>query len=785
MAEERVDVVVDPSSGKRGIDVLIQTWNKYIGVTKQAEGATTRMFDMLNKGLSRVESLVFSFKALAALFVTIIGGFKQIGDEITRFQAFTSAMSVSVGGAKEARTEYDHLMKMADRLGISINSLSHNYSQLTAAAKHSGMTMENVRNIFESFSVAARVMHLSGQDTRLMFYALTQMVSKGVVSMEELRRQLGEKLPGAMNIAASSLGVAMPELEAAIRKGIVDSAKFLPIFADAVRQTFGPGLANAMVALDAEINRMTNSLQKMIIVFYELGVADSFRVVIQEINRILSDRGIAEEFAKAIKRVADGVGDFLKTITPQKVREFIHNFSSALQVMSDTITKTVLPAVRELAGLLMKAAAAYVVVKSAGVGAAAGGAIAGPKGAIIGGIGGAAAGAGAVAAFNNAMSGVEPQTHAGQFSSGKITGQPPAPYSNPIFLDQLEEGLAAYTKTRNRLDEVTGGSGKGNKRTPFDNALLSLQHKGDQSNNNLFVSTSIDIQAEKYGKLTEAQKQQLLTAAALAEQTKSEVALRTELNQQLGAGATATNQLVEQQKMDAYNSVKAIEESFEGPEAEINRRFKEQYDAVNEARRLDVIDAEKQNQLLYFIEEKHLDALEQLRIKKMTETQRLQAMTYRQQAKFVTNELVNMTASVAQHSRTMFEIHKAASIGLIILKGIESVQSAYAWGNAIGGPVMGAIAAGIAGAASLAQLQMAKNAKFGDSGATSSPVDSPAIPTTPVGEVPAPAGGVQTRIYKIEIHASAVHRDVIEQIADGLKEITDDGFPAIFEVETV
>jgi tape measure domain-containing protein len=475
--EERLDVVVDSSLAKKGIDVLTAAMNNLLAATRRTEAATTRLFDEMTSGLNKLESSLFSLKSILIAFTAVIGIFKQIGEEITRFQAFISAMSVSTGGVKEARVEFAFLMDMADRLGISINALSHNYSQMAAAATNSGMTMTQLRDIFESFSVAARVMHLSSQDTKLMFYSLTQMVSKGVVSMEELRRQLGEKLPGAMNIAANSLNTTMPQLEAAIRKGVVNSAKFLPIFAESVRATFGPGLNNATAAFDAEVNRLTNNLQKMVIVFYDLGVADAFTNIIKELNRILSDKKIAEEFAKALKDIADGVTKFLKTITADTVRKFIGDFTAALKLMAKTITEDVMPIMIKLADMIGKIAAAWLVVKGISMGAAAGTVIAGPGAGTIGGgiAGGVAAGA-AVYGIHNALNGQKDDPRASSFLaererrmreggqmpgsnsvSGKIGGLMP----NNAFdgLGEAWEGAVADSAAQNKrkgrkLDDV-------------------------------------------------------------------------------------------------------------------------------------------------------------------------------------------------------------------------------------------------------------------------------------------------------------------------------------------
>jgi tape measure domain-containing protein len=48
---------------------------------------------------------------------------------------------------------------------------------------------------------------LSVDDQRGIFKALEQMLSKGNVQAEELRGQLGERLPGAIYFSAKALGV--------------------------------------------------------------------------------------------------------------------------------------------------------------------------------------------------------------------------------------------------------------------------------------------------------------------------------------------------------------------------------------------------------------------------------------------------------------------------------------------------------------------------------------------------------------------------------------------------
>ena len=69
------------------------------------------------------------------------------------------------------------------------------------------MEGENTRKIFVSLSEAGTALGLSNEDLNGSLYAISQMMSKGKVQAEELRGQLGERLPGAFNMAAEALGV--------------------------------------------------------------------------------------------------------------------------------------------------------------------------------------------------------------------------------------------------------------------------------------------------------------------------------------------------------------------------------------------------------------------------------------------------------------------------------------------------------------------------------------------------------------------------------------------------
>jgi tape measure domain-containing protein len=106
-------------------------------------------------------------------------------------------------------------------------------------------------------------MKLNSEQAKGAMLALGQMASKGTVQAEELRGQLGERIPGAFGIAARSMGVTESKLNDMLQKGEVAAKDFLPRFAAEMQKTFGEDAlrnANGPAAIQA---RFDNAIFKM------------------------------------------------------------------------------------------------------------------------------------------------------------------------------------------------------------------------------------------------------------------------------------------------------------------------------------------------------------------------------------------------------------------------------------------------------------------------------------------------------------------------------------------
>lgn len=144
---------------------------------------------------------------------------------------------------------------------MEINALTGNYAKFTAAASISGMSMQKQRKIFESLSRAATAFGMSADDSNGVFLALSQMMSKGKISSEELRLQMGERLPIALQAMAKAAGTSVAGLDKLMKEGKLLSAKVLPKFADALNEMI-PNVDTDN--LETSLNRLQNAFTKLV-----------------------------------------------------------------------------------------------------------------------------------------------------------------------------------------------------------------------------------------------------------------------------------------------------------------------------------------------------------------------------------------------------------------------------------------------------------------------------------------------------------------------------------------
>jgi len=265
-----------------------------------AKDSTAAAFASADQNLSGLSSTALKVTgALAAVGVSVAGvvsAVKGVTDATIQFQQFTSTLQVGTGSAKGAADALSFVRSESQRLGLDLATAADQFGKLTAASKGTALEGKATRDIFTSVAQAAAALGLSAEQTGGSLLAIQQIISKGTVSSEELRGQLGERLPGAFQIAARAIGVTTQELDKLLRTGSVTAEQLLPALSRELDKTFGSQSEQAAKGLTAQMNRMNTAIFDLKIAVGESGL----------INFLSSGIELATKLANALTGVFGG-----------------------------------------------------------------------------------------------------------------------------------------------------------------------------------------------------------------------------------------------------------------------------------------------------------------------------------------------------------------------------------------------------------------------------------------------------------------------------------------------
>ena len=225
------------------------------------------------KGIADVRNEIHNFKSSLLGVGAAIGAGMGFADLISKLKETTKQLSVAKATLENVSFEtkdaaintklYAQNLDFANRLAKKYHQnqieIIDNFAQFHAACMSTNMSLEDQQKIYEALTRAAAYFHMSESRAKDMMVAVTQMISKNVVSSEELRRQLGNALPGAFNMMANAVGVTTAELEKLLKAGKLASGPALIKFADELnKQTQNISFDSVQLKINDLQNAWTN-----------------------------------------------------------------------------------------------------------------------------------------------------------------------------------------------------------------------------------------------------------------------------------------------------------------------------------------------------------------------------------------------------------------------------------------------------------------------------------------------------------------------------------------------
>lgn len=219
----------------------------------------------IKKNINGSKTLTGTFKSLLRSMVAFIGvrmfiqSIKDVFELTKKLDSLSFAMKAVIKDEIELAQTQEWLKQITNAFGAELVSTTERYIKFRAASMQAGLSAKETQKIFGTMTKAAGVLGLKTDELRGIYLALEQMISKGKITTEELRRQLGERLPGAMDIMADSLGITTAKLDDMMKKGLVISKDVLPLFAEQVEKAYGIENVEKVETLVAAQIRLENS----------------------------------------------------------------------------------------------------------------------------------------------------------------------------------------------------------------------------------------------------------------------------------------------------------------------------------------------------------------------------------------------------------------------------------------------------------------------------------------------------------------------------------------------
>jgi tape measure domain-containing protein len=220
---------------------------------------------------------------------------------------------------------------LADQLGLSYKQLANDFGSFTAASSGAGIPLEQQQAVFQAVAKAGQALGLSSDAVSGSLLAIQQIASKGVVSMEELRQQLGERLPIAFSAAAQGLGITQRELNKLVESGQLTAQEFFPALAKGLNQlTAGAGGVETSAQ---QFQKLSNAWEELQVAFGE-NLLPTIIEQVQTLTSVLKGVGVVIEANKL--GLGGGVLGNALGIIPEKGTEAV----GALQALQKQFNLT-------------------------------------------------------------------------------------------------------------------------------------------------------------------------------------------------------------------------------------------------------------------------------------------------------------------------------------------------------------------------------------------------------------------------------------------------------------
>ncbi|ENI5061413.1 tape measure protein [Escherichia coli] len=330
----------------------LSKFNKTTSKNNHSENASNSL-DVLATSAIKAGTAIYSFQ-------TALEAYRRIMEVGLKKEASQRAAQFVLGdeGAKRA-TEF--VKNLADSSGVDQIETLSSFAKFSAGA--GDMNADQKESLFSNVIGTSRLMGLSTDEINGILKAFEQMASKGKIQAEELRGQLGDRMAGAFQLFARSLGMTTEELDKAMKDGKVLSKDVLPkVSAEMGRMIDKAGGWEKIInSTQTQLGRLSNSWNNNLALMFDgsqEGLTDFTRSLTNLLNSLGGQsKSLGESLGGLMSDMSHGV-DSLTDIS-YRVRAFFDEVTLAYRSLNDTqkavadgLANGLLSALKGLAGIV-------------------------------------------------------------------------------------------------------------------------------------------------------------------------------------------------------------------------------------------------------------------------------------------------------------------------------------------------------------------------------------------------------------------------------------------------
>lgn len=296
MGAEVNDLVLNIVTNAEVASRKLKNFNKTLDDTNRKLDKTTKASTMLSR----------AFKRFVVGFIGVQGirSFVQTTREL-------DLMERSIVGLTKSTQDWNYIQNEALRTGTRLKDTARGYRNFYASASMAGFGKGQIQGMYSDLLTSTRAIGATPQQTQGALLALEQMISKGVVSMEELRRQLGNALPGAFEIGAKAMNMTTAEFNKFVKTGTLVSTVFVPKFIKALKEEFGGGFKEATKSMDFALINLETRWRMLQRTLFKGQLGEGMTAFVRALTRFISNPMLVG----SLKAIAFILGSLLKIIS--------------------------------------------------------------------------------------------------------------------------------------------------------------------------------------------------------------------------------------------------------------------------------------------------------------------------------------------------------------------------------------------------------------------------------------------------------------------------------------